>query len=501
MSAAHFQTMTRQQIQDGSWFEEARRAWRRGEIGLITLAPEASGDAELRAAIETTLASNGTYERGDRAVIHTRPAAVAMGCETAHLLQARGIEATVVLGMASMGREVNELLQAAHEAARDAATTLPPPGRAQQTSGGGSQGGVSAPASAGQRFDPSTADPQILAGVADGYRALLEPIAAQGRGHWIVPIGTAPDPRAEHVPGLDFYTKVAGRALAPIGQLRVDGQLRSHDIWLNPSELDVVRLNEDLPPERHWTLGEWRSLIFRAMAVGAEELETLAMEIEGVQLTVEASRKGGTLFYQREDGTDIRYEVRDRPVILDCGRIGINSLGGTSDYVSRITNQPTTEVFVAPIEDSMSGVILFTIPERTTHGIIRAPYRIEVCDGQVTGVRAPDEESVRILRNYTGLEPFDRRPLGGTAQEAFGMRRIIAEMAIAGFNPAMAPEIASGRLRPVTGLVLTDEKLGDHQAFGSNDQFRGATPSTYRDEHVEHTDFVGGVARMMRLKR
>jgi hypothetical protein len=81
------------------------------------------------------------------------------------------------------------------------------------------------------------------------------------------------------------------------------------------------------------------------------------------------------------------------------------------------------------------------------------------------------------------------------------MRRIIAEMAIAGFNPAMASEIESGRLRPVTGLVLTDEKLGDHQAFGSNDQFRGVTPSSYRGEHVEHTDFVGGVARMMRLKR
>ena len=77
-------------------------------------------------------------------------------------------------------------------------------------------------------------------------------------------------------------------------------------------------------------------------------------------------------------------------------------------------------------------------------------------------------------------------------------------MAIAGFNPAMLPHIQSGRLRPVTGLVLTDEKLGDHQAFGSNDQFNGNTPSTYKgqngDEHVEHTDFVGSTKRHMEYK-
>ena len=63
----------------------------------------------------------------------------------------------------------------------------------------------------------------------------------------------------------------------------------------------------------------------------------------------------------------------------------------------------------------------------------------------------------------------------------------------------MLPQIEAGRLQPVTGLVLTDEKLGDHQAFGANDQFNGRTPSAYGDHHVEHTDFVGGIARRMTL--
>jgi leucyl aminopeptidase (aminopeptidase T) len=148
----------------------------------------------------------------------------------------------------------------------------------------------------------------------------------------------------------------------------------------------------------------------------------------------------------------------------------------------------------------MDGVIVYKQPQRTVHGVIRAPYRIEVRAGRVTAVTAPDADSERILRNYTGLEPFDRKELAGAEAEAFGLRRVIAEAAIAGFNPVMMPEIDSGRLRPVTGLVLTDEKLGDHQAFGSNDQFMGATPSSAGGEHVEHTDFVGTIDRRMSIQ-
>jgi leucyl aminopeptidase (aminopeptidase T) len=152
-------------------------------------------------------------------------------------------------------------------------------------------------------------------------------------------------------------------------------------------------------------------------------------------------------------------------------------------------------VFVAPLEESLEGLIVYPVPERTVHGVIQAPYRIEVAAGQVTDVQAPDAESVRILRNYTGLEPYDGRRPSGDEGRAFDLRKVIAEMAIAGFNPVMSPAIREGRLRPTTGLVLTDEKLGDHQAFGSNDQFQGATPSSYGEHHVEHTDFVGGIER------
>lgn len=470
--AAHFLRLKREDYDSGRWFPLLRDEWGAGRIGLVEIEPEPSGDAELRSAIETMLASNGSYERGDRALVHARPAALDMACETAQLLVERGVATRVVLGMASLAREVRELVE----------LVCPPAG-----------GEPGAPG-------PAQRDPRALEGLQACYRELLEPFERDGRGHWIVPIGTAPDPEADCVPALDLFMKAGSRGLAPLGALRNDGRIRSHDIWLYPSRLDVERLNEGLPDSQHWSLAEWRALVFRSMAVGADELRGIALETEAIALTIDASVKGGTLHYAREDGTDIRYRVQGRPVILDCGRVGVNSLGQTEPYRSAITNQPTTEVFVAPIEDSMSGVLVYTIPERTVHGVIRAPYRIEVREGRVAAVQAPDADSLRILRNYTGLEPYDGQAPQGDAATAFEMRRVIAEMAIAGFNPVMMPEIRSGRLRPVTGLVLMDEKLGDHQAFGSNDQFKGAVPSTYGEEHVEHTDFVGGIERQVRLK-
>jgi hypothetical protein len=470
MSDARLLHLPFDRVKDGSWLEEARAAWQRGDVGLVLVEPEPTADSELRAAVATMLESNGSYRRGDRAVIHARAAALDMGCETAVQLRARGIEATVVFGMASLGRELAVLVEAARA-------------RAGQ---GGSEGG-----------DPATPN---LDGVTACYRSLLAPIEQEGRGHWIVPIGTAPDPDPAHVPAIDLFMKAAGRGLAPIGPMRNDGRILSHDIWLYPSALDVERLNEGLPAERRWTIEEWRSLTFRSMAVPAETLRRLALDIEAVRLTIQASRQGGALRYTREDGTDFTYRVQGRPVILDCGAVGMNALGDTTPYRAAITNQPTTEVYVAPIEDSMDGVIVYKQPQRTVHGVIRAPYRIEVRAGRVTAVTAPDADSERILRNYTGLEPFDRKELAGAEAEAFGLRRVIAEAAIAGFNPVMMPEIDSGRLRPVTGLVLTDEKLGDHQAFGSNDQFMGATPSSAGGEHVEHTDFVGTIDRRMSIQ-
>ncbi|MBM3317189.1 MAG: hypothetical protein FJY75_05005, partial [Candidatus Eisenbacteria bacterium] len=314
MGTAHFLQLERKDYDSGRWFARLRDEWAAGRVGLVEIAPEPSGDPELRAAIETMLASNGSYEPGDRAVIHARPAALDMAGETALLLRARGVEARIILGMASLGRQVRELVEIARRSVEGApagdatgaareATAHAPAGDAAGALSGAATGGP-AEAAAGAAAPPrdySRADAAALDGIQACYRSLLEPIEREGRGHWIVPIGTAPDPEPDCVPALDFFSKAAGRGLAPLGALRVDGRIRSHDIWLYPGELDVRRLNEGLPAERHWTLDEWRALVFRSMAVGADELRRIALGTEAIALTIAASERGGRLHYARED--------------------------------------------------------------------------------------------------------------------------------------------------------------------------------------------------------
>ena len=454
-------------IKTGAWYDRCFREWSDGNVDLVTVEPEPSGDPELRKAIDTMLDSTNAYEPGDTAIIHTRLQSVDMAGEAAFALRDRGVTSNVVLGMVSLDEELAQLLKAVYKT-----------------------------------DDLAGADASGLAGVMDGYRAFLEPIGRNGRGHWLLAYPASKDPRPENTQAVNVFKKVAEKGLADVGAYREDGRIKSHDIWFYPTAIDVERLNDGLPANRQWTLEEWRNVIFKAMAVSADELEHCAMNIDAVQLTIEASLRGGTLRYRRDDGTDFTYRVEGRPVLLDCGKVGNNSLGGTTPQIARITNHPPTEAFCSPLEQSMNGTIVYMQPLLTPLGVIEAPYIIYVSGGRVLKVEATDKTSEKILREYTGLEPFDSKPFkNGDERDAFYMRGTVAEMAIAGFNPVTEPYIRAGRLRPVVGNLLIDEKAGDHQAFGSNDIFGGTTPSSYKGEHVEHTDFIGSIQRRLELLR
>lgn len=455
--------LKKKEVEDGSWIEKVKKEWNENNTPILTIEPERINDQKLNKAINTMLDSTGVYHKGDSALIHTSKEALDMACETGKILLERGISPTIVMGLRSAGEEMIPVMNKVY----------------------------------GDNIDLISADHNKLKDIINAYKNIIDDLEEKQNGHWIVTVASSKDPSKEETLVRNLYMKAINSGVGKLGEIRENGKLKSHDIWFYPTQLEVDRLNEFLPKEKHWTLNEWRDVIYRAMAVSAKELLQIASNIKEIKLLAEASNKGGLLRYTSEEGTDFTFSVKGRPVMLDSGKIGNISIFGTTEFYGRLTNQPTTEVFAAPIEDSMNGVIVNNTDQRTDLGVIRAPYKIFVNKGFVSKVEAKDEESKKILEDYTGLHPYDGQKLEGDKLEAFKLRRVVAEFSIAGFNPVTKLYVDAGRLMPVTGLVLIDEKLGDHRAFGSNSIFMGKTPDAVNGESVKHSDFVGSTKRKL----
>jgi len=241
------------------------------------------------------------------------------------------------------------------------------------------------------------------------------------------------------------------------------------------------------------------------MGVTFAQYKAAAMEIDAVRLMIYASDNGGILHYKRDDGTDLKFKMHGRPVILSSPRPGVNTLGRIQRK-SIVANSPTGEAYTLPIEDSMQGWLVQTVPLMTPQGIIVPEYRIKFEGGEVVKAEASDDVSTRVLQHYTGLKPWNSQGMVPLERAAFYLRRIIAEFAIAGFNPVFAPYIESGRYLPVIGNSLETEKVGDHVATGANSVFPGglvpaAISAGKNSCSVKHTDFIGTTDRRMKLYR
>ena len=94
--------VTADQIRSGEWVGIAKQTSRKEGIALTTIEPEPSEEADLAKAVSTIIANNGTYQEGDRAIIHLRYGALPAGLEFAHQLQEMGIEVMMILGYDSV---------------------------------------------------------------------------------------------------------------------------------------------------------------------------------------------------------------------------------------------------------------------------------------------------------------------------------------------------------------------------------------------------------------
>jgi leucyl aminopeptidase (aminopeptidase T) len=137
-------------------------------------------------------------------------------------------------------------------------------------------------------------------------------------------------------------------------------------------------------------------------------------------------------------GTDVEFRLGSRAAISDDGNLRAPSAWG---------NLPAGEAFIAPIETSAEGTIVFD-GSLAGFGLLREPLRVTVVAGRATHA---DGEAGRWL-----LDTLDD---GGSTG------RLIAELGI-GTNPSAT----------LSGHILEDEKACGtaHVAFGSSAFIGGA---------------------------
>lgn len=152
----------------------------------------------------------------------------------------------------------------------------------------------------------------------------------------------------------------------------------------------------------------------------------------------EAMRKTEKIRVTSEAGTDVAFEIGKRRVIDSTG-----ILRGIGEY----GNIPSGEVYVAPIEESVEGTIVFD-GSMAGVGLLKQPIVLEVEKGSVTKVSGKTEA----------------RTLSRLLNKMGDKAKMIGEFGI-GTNPKAE----------ICGEILEDEKaLGTvHFALGSNVTFGG----------------------------
>jgi len=175
---------------------------------------------------------------------------------------------------------------------------------------------------------------------------------------------------------------------------------------------------------------------FRALKAKAEALKKKFEGVKGVRLTTEA-------------GTDISFSIEGRDfandITIEPGHMG---------------NLPAGEMWCAPVEHSMNGVIVVdgSIGDL---GQVKEPLTITVKNGYISGLESKDKALVKRVKELTSV---DR---DASLAGEFGV----------GLNP-------KARL---TGNLLEDEKVGGtlHIAFGANEDMPGG-----QNKSKTHRDFL-----------
>jgi aminopeptidase len=194
---------------------------------------------------------------------------------------------------------------------------------------------------------------------------------------------------------------------------------------------------------------EYSDLIWGAIDIDYEALSKRAKKI------VSYLEKADKVHITTEDGTDLTFSIKNRPVIIDDGIMDEEDI----EKNFHIQNLPTGEVYCSPLEDSAEGTVVFQYNEFLGEPLVN--LRGTFKEGRLTDMSADRgfEHFHRIMENNTGNK--------------YG----IAELGI-GLNP---------KITKVIGNLALDEKIIGtiHIALGENRMFPGG-----QNEASIHKDFV-----------
>jgi len=353
--------------------------WRKGKPTLFRIEPE-HVDSKIETTVKSVIANNGTYEKGEKVAINSRPDALPLAVEIGYVLEKLGYQTCIQYNLLGDSPSLNKLLKA-----------LP--------------------------------NKKSLEKIVSQYKTLVD--FAQ---HWVVPYATPhSEPNKAEREAVKVFAEFINKGQSELHEKRERGEIKSHDVIGFPVAHEAKRLG--------LSLLEWEPILYRAMSVTKDELER-EIEKTGYVKVLGKAYRGKTLKIVRKGNfpVNLTMKLKNRPIFKDVGKVGENTIYGK--YFERITNIPPGEIFMAPIEDSINGEFYTKIPQVAERGTMEGVH-VVFKKGRVVEATATKNEEA--LHYYTGLA----KPETKAKKLVYEAQNTIAELGI-GINPVLEFEKVTG---------------------------------------------------------
>lgn len=312
------------------------------------------------------------------------------------------------------------------------------------------------------QIDPQRGERTLLVALPGRFDPLVPILRAKLRGRGAVDLGAiATQPPQPANWGTAFTASLRGRTTAALVDALSDvdvavmmpGAVATDPVYAAMQQ--VLWNGSGRTVHFHWSGTYWPTMETRAEDDAADELlqrallETDYTALAAVQERFATALREGVVHVTTPAGTDLRFEVRDRPVSRQDGDASAARAALARTLIDREIELPAGAIRVAPIEGTVNGTIVF--PASLWDGEVVDGLRLLLENGKVVSMNAA-----------SGLAPAQRvMNRGGESARSF--REFVL-----GFNPLLP--IAADREPWIPyygyGAGIVRLSLGDNQELG-----------------------------------